>query len=161
MAAASSQTPTSTPPAAAASLTTAPDEDRQTTAAIAASPPTTPPTTLRPQTGPARALLAALPGARAFAQLRADHYTLQLAGAASASAFPELIGRLAIDPQRCYVLHVDRDGGDWWLLVLGDFADLTTARAAARDLPRDPALAALWPRRIGFLQAEFVTGSNR
>lgn len=107
-----------------------------------------------------RPLLAALPGARAFARLSADHYTLQLAGAASAEAFPELIARLAIDYRHCYVLHVEREGGDWWLLVYGDYTDLAAARAAASRLPRDPALAAMWPRRVGFLQAEFVPDSN-
>ena len=97
---------------------------------------------------------------RAFAALPASHFTLQLAGAASAAGFPELIERLAIDFRHCYVLKVDRDGGDWWLLVYGDFADLESARAAASALPQQALPQALWPRRVGFLQGEYRRGAN-
>lgn len=99
--------------------------------------------------------LAALQGARAFATLPASHYTLQLAQAATATDFPRLIGALGLDRNDCYLLRVDRDGGDWWVLVYGVFIDANSARIAASQLPVAAGMSAVWPRRVGYLQGEY------
>lgn len=99
--------------------------------------------------------LSSLPGARAFAQLARSQFTLQLAYAASAEGFPNLIQALGIDYRQCYVLRVRRDDGDWWVLAFGSFTDANSAKAALMYIRPAPGMTAVWPRRVGYLQGEY------
>lgn len=113
-----------------------------------------PPSTEAAPASTAMLSLGSLAGANEFAQLPAAQFTLQLAYSASAEAFPALIQQLGIDAQRCYVLRLKRDGGDWWVLAYGQFADVNLAKSALLQIRPVPGMKAVWPRRIGYLQAE-------
>lgn len=114
----------------------------------------TPPSTETTPASAATLSLGSLAGANEFAQLPAAQFTLQLAYSASAEAFTALIQQLGIDSQRCYVLRLKRDGGDWWVLAYGQFADVNLAKSALLQIRPVPGMKAVWPRRIGYLQAE-------
>lgn len=102
-----------------------------------------------------RTRLAMLGGARDFARLDGNAYTLQLADAATPDGFPGLVDRLGLSPTQVYLLRVKRDGSSWWLLAHGQFTDANQAKAALARLPSVPGLARNWPRKIQYLQREF------
>jgi len=66
-----------------------------------------------------------------------------------------LLSTLGLAIEDCYLLRVERDGGDWWVLAYGNFLDANAARIAASQLPVVAGMAAVWPRRIGYLQGEY------
>ena len=79
---------------------------------------------------------------------------MEIAHSANRAEIAALHANLHLPLGELYELHLMRDGGDWWLLVWGHFADIESARAARSDLPADAAVNAGWPRRVAPLQAE-------
>ncbi|MBK8284063.1 MAG: hypothetical protein IPK97_03885 [Ahniella sp.] len=99
--------------------------------------------------------LADIAGARDFARLDPNAYTLQLSDAASPSGFPALIQALGLSADQCFLLRIKREGQAWWLLAYGQYSDANQAKAALARLPNVPGLTRTWPRKIQYLQREF------
>lgn len=138
-----------------AQTTAAPAIPAEPASVAAAAQPTPAVTAATSQSTAQPVRLSSLQGAREFALLAASEFTLQMAHAATADAFPALINTMGLNPRLCYVLRVRRDGGDWWLLAYGNYVDANTAKRALMQLRPAPGMTAVWPRRIGYLQGEY------
>jgi septal ring-binding cell division protein DamX len=103
---------------------------------------------------PARTASSSVHGNREFLALPGSDYVIELAHSASAADVAALRTSLQLSRGQLYELHLQRDNGDWWLLVWASFDSVDAARAARAELPADAAINAGWPRRIGALQAE-------
>jgi hypothetical protein len=93
-------------------------------------------------------------GNREFLALSSSSYIVELAHSASKSELDAL--RTTMHPARgaLYEVRLQRDGGDWWMLLWGTFDSVDAARAARSELPADAPINAGWPRRVAPLQAE-------
>ena len=140
-------TPVSTPPAVTPLAAAAP-------APPAAEPAPSPAAAEAPPPAAIASVATGASGNREFLALPAESYIVEIAHSANRTDIAALHASLHLPLGELYELHLTRDGGDWWLLVWGHFADIDSARAARSDLPADAAVNAGWPRRIAPLQAE-------
>jgi hypothetical protein len=83
-----------------------------------------------------------------FATAPADHFTAQLIGSRSPDALERFVRQNGLDGQ-AELLSTRRDGGDWYLVVYGDFASASAAQAALDTLPAAARKHGPWVRRIG------------
>jgi septal ring-binding cell division protein DamX len=88
-----------------------------------------------------------------FLRLDPARFTVQLARANSADGFDTLLARLDVSTTATYRVAMGNAGSTTWVLLWGDYADIDSARQAARALPVELVRGA-WPRKIGPLQDE-------
>jgi septal ring-binding cell division protein DamX len=86
--------------------------------------------------------------------LPASHYVIELAHGQNRGDYAALRDTLQLPRGELYELHLQRDGGDWWVLVWASFDGVDAARAARSELPADAPLTGAWPRPVAPLQAE-------
>lgn len=122
--------------------------DEATTPAHAAIESTPPPTAT---------MASALAAASAFRQLDARRYTLELARADRREALLTIADGLGQLDGTLHLVALRAPHGTTWRLFWSDFGDIDEARAARTRLPAGFAGDAVWPRRIGPLQAELIS----
>jgi septal ring-binding cell division protein DamX len=88
-----------------------------------------------------------------FLALDPSRFTVQLARASAPDGFDVLLARLEVSSAATYRVAMGQGAATTWVLLWGDYADIDTARQAARALPADLVRGA-WPRKIGPLQDE-------
>lgn len=136
-------------------------------AAAEPAPPAPEPTTAGASsaTAPAQdespAATAAPEGSAAAAIHREDwlqqraptHYTLQLLGVRSEDSLRGYLDRHA-PPDPVAYFRTDYKGGDWYVLVQGDYPSMAAARAAVAGLPAAIRKAKPWPRSFASVHAD-------
>ncbi|HHO68955.1 MAG TPA: hypothetical protein ENK12_07990 [Gammaproteobacteria bacterium] len=133
-------------------------------AAVPETPPAPPAVTPAPpapaatvaETAPATAPPAATaPHGKDWLQARpADHFTLQLLGSRSEQSVRDYIRRHRLDPRDLAIYKGQFKGGDWYVLLYGDFADKQAALEARDGLPAKVRAAKPWPRSFGAVQKD-------
>ncbi len=88
--------------------------------------------------------LSARPGTR---------FTLQLLGVRTETALQNYAAQQALPPPVAY-FRTEYKGGDWYVLVQGDYASLDAARAAIGGLPMAVRKAKPWPRSFASVHAD-------
>lgn len=82
-----------------------------------------------------------------------NHFTLQLLGVRSEASLHDYLKHKNIPGPVAY-FHTLYKGGDWFVLVQGDYSDITEARAAVSTLPAAVRKAKPWPRSFAGVQAD-------
>lgn len=83
----------------------------------------------------------------------AAHFTLQLLGVRSESSLLKFISQSQIPDPVAY-FHTEYKGGDWYVLVQGDYPTMTAARAAIAKLPASIRKSKPWPRTFSTVHAD-------
>ncbi len=78
----------------------------------------------------------------------ADYFTVQLISSTHRSGVLGYVVKRKLQ-DKAQLFKTERDGKDWWYLLVGSYATLEAATAAIRALNIDP--ASVWIRRIGDL----------
>lgn len=137
-----------------------------------AETPSTPPAVTAPPAAPAGTMPAAAvvepvtappaalaPHGEDWLRARtADHFTLQLLGSRSEQSVRDYIRRYHLDPTKLAVYKGRFKGGDWYVLLYGDFADKQAALKARDGLPAGVRAARPWPRSFGAVQKDLRQG---
>lgn len=89
----------------------------------------------------------------------AKTYTLQLAAGANPEELQALASRYGSDALPMTVLRNAPDGGEWYVLVAGDFPDIAAARRAERSLPSALKTRGAWIRPVTDLAAAQPLGN--
>ncbi len=76
-----------------------------------------------------------------------NRYTLQVLGARSRQSVEDFIARQA-NGRRLQVFTTSRKGRDWYVVIVGEYADLKSARKAISKLPTEQRRAGPWPRSL-------------
>lgn len=87
-----------------------------------------------------------------------DHYTLQLASAGNLDALMKVVQAAGLPRDRLAWYRTEYRGQAWYVLVHGDYADVTRARAAIRKLPPRVRRNKPWPRPIAIVRKEIKEG---
>lgn len=83
----------------------------------------------------------------------ATHFTLQLLGVRSEDSLRGYLDRHA-PPGPVAYFRTDYKGGDWYVLVQGDYPSMAAARAAVATLPAAIRKAKPWPRSFASVHAD-------
>lgn len=81
------------------------------------------------------------------------HFALQLLGVHSAASLNSFVAAHPI-PTPAASFHTEYKGGDWYVLVQGDYPNLKAALAAVNTLPAALRTSKPWPRTFASIQAE-------
>ena len=139
------------PPAAEA-----PPEKPAPTAAVTTPGPETPASTAPSEARPA-ATAAPAPGdllrENWVLERPGTHFTLQLLGVRTEAALRDYVARQALPSPVAY-FRTEYKGGDWHVLVQGEYASLEAARAAIGSLPAAVRKAKPWPRSFASIQTD-------
>lgn len=87
----------------------------------------------------------------------ASHYTLQLLASRELQPLRKLIERFELGADTAWY-KIQYKGGDWYVLVHGDFPDGRTASDAVAALPSGLRRAGPWPRPLAAVQEEVRRG---
>jgi DamX protein len=83
----------------------------------------------------------------------ATHYTLQLLGVRSETALRDYLAKHK-PPGPVAYFRTDYKGGEWYVLVQGDYPSMAAARAAIAALPAAVRKAQPWPRSFATVHAD-------
>lgn len=92
-----------------------------------------------------------------IAERPGTHFTLQLLGVRTESALRRYFARQALPSPVAY-FRTKYKGGDWYVLVQGEYASIEAARAAVDSLPAAVRKASPWPRSFASVQADLKKG---
>lgn len=150
-----SRTPTEPPPAAAEVAVPEPASSRPAAAAAGPAPESAAAAAAPPASD------AATPPAAAATVLREDwlrerpaaHYTLQLLGVRSEASLRSYLAQYK-PPGPVAYFRTEYKGGEWFVLVQGDYASMAAARGAVSALPAAIRKAKPWPRSFASVHAD-------
>jgi len=74
-----------------------------------------------------------------------NRYVLQIMAATNAEALEDFVATQS-NRNTLYVVNIKRSGGDWFVLLQGDYASPEAARAAIKTLPKAQQKDGVWPR---------------
>lgn len=97
---------------------------------------------------------------QAFMALTEGRYSLQVLGARYEATAKQFVTRLKGIALPSYVLKLERGGEDWFVVLLGDFANSSAAKDALDDLPRHVRDLQPWARPVLKLQQQLVNKIN-
>lgn len=97
---------------------------------------------------------------QAFMALPEGRYSLQVLGARYKATAEQFMLRLKGIGLPNYLLKLERGGEDWYVVLLGDFASASAAKAAMADLPRHVRDLQPWARPVLKLQQQLVNKIN-
>lgn len=117
-------TPEAAPAATATTTTTASSEPAQVTQALTQTPKAATPEQPKKLSKEEEYLLS----------IDKKYYTLQLVGARNEKSVQQFIQKHQLE-EHAYSYHTKLSGKDWYVVVLGEFATMDEAKAAAADLP--------------------------
>ncbi len=83
----------------------------------------------------------------------AEHFTLQLLGVRNESSLKNFLAHSQLPGPVAY-FHTEYKGGDWYVLVQGDYPTMTAARTAISALPAAVRKSKPWPRTFSTVQAD-------
>ena len=112
---------------------------------------------VEPQAKPKATLTAS---EQAFMALPEGRYSLQVLGARYEATAKQFVTRLKGIALPSYVLKLERGGEDWFVVLLGDFANSAAAKDALDDLPRHVRDLQPWARPVLKLQQQLVNKIN-
>ncbi|HEY9198285.1 MAG TPA: SPOR domain-containing protein, partial [Gammaproteobacteria bacterium] len=119
-----------------------------------ATPPAAKPAASRPPVN----LPADVLGADWLLERPARNFTLQLLGVRSASSLRSYLRRHDIPAPVAY-FRTRYKGGDWYVIVQGDYPSMSAARAAVAELPADIRKSKPWPRTFANVHADIRKAS--
>ncbi len=107
-----------------------------------------------PTTTPAKSIMseALTQGHAWIRQQDAGHFTMQLLGSRSESSINDYVRKHALQGKVALYRSIHQ-GGDWYALIYGSYADRPQAEAAATSLPPAAQKNRPWVRRMGDVQA--------
>ena len=85
----------------------------------------------------------------------AAHYTLQLLGVRTEEALLRYVARHHMPGPIAY-FRTQYKGGEWFVLVQGEYPSMAAARAAAATLPAAVRKDKPWPRSFAALRADIA-----
>lgn len=129
-------------------------EAKEPAATPDATPPTARPTASRPPVN----LPADVLGSDWLLERPAGHFTLQLLGVRSASSLRAYLRQHDIPAPVAY-FRTRYKGGDWYVIVQGDYPSTSAARAAVAELPADIRMSKPWPRTFANVHADIRRAS--
>lgn len=94
-----------------------------------------------------------LMGATWLLERPATHFTLQLLGVRNETSLQKYIAQSQIPSPVAY-FHTEYKGGDWFVLVQGDYPTKTAAREAISALPAAVRKSKPWPRTFATVHAD-------
>ncbi|MBU1190572.1 MAG: SPOR domain-containing protein [Gammaproteobacteria bacterium] len=83
----------------------------------------------------------------------ASHFTLQLLGVRNESSLQQFLAKSKLPGPVAY-FHTEYKGGDWYVLVQGDYPTMAAAQAAINTLPSAVRKSKPWPRTFATVQAD-------
>lgn len=149
------------PAASAASVAADPTQSKTAVSAaaaptpgVAAAAPATAeaaPSTPRPAPEPGPAEPAPRDGNDWLRARKAGHYTIQLIGARDRT----MLERYLVEHElaaRAMLIRTEREGADWFVVVLGDYASFSSAKGGLAKLPPKLRASGAFPKKFAALQ---------